>query len=428
MDKRKTAAIILAAGKSTRMNSVFSKVLHKIYGKPMLCYVLDTVKLMNVKKTVIVTNGKGVIKESCVDYKNTLFAVQNKLLGTGHAVAQAKKSISKFDGDLLVLYGDMPLITIHTLERLIAKHKGSLAACTLLTAVLKEPLGYGRIIRDASDRIIKIIEEQDASVYEKAIEEVNVGVYCFRARELFGVIDHLSSKNKKREYYLTDVIELLGRKGFGIESVQTDDISETTGVNSRQDLAKAQEIAKNRILDRMMSKGVGIIDPDTTHIYNDVEIGRDTVIYPFTVIESDVKIGRKCRIGPFSRIRNFTEVGDEVEIGNFTEIVRSKIGAGSKIKHRTFLADTDIGKHVNIGAGATTANYDGKNINKTRIGDRTFIGSGTIIIAPAVIGKEVVTGAGSVITKGKKVPPGSTIFGVPAKVQKNNRASQKRRL
>lgn len=415
---RKTVAIILAAGKSTRMHSSFSKVLHKIYGKPMLCYVLDTLKELNIKKSIIVTNGKGEIKKNCPSYKNIEFVTQKKLLGTGHAVAQARKVLSRFEGDLLILYGDMPLLTAHTLQRLIYKHKGSLAACTFLTASVKNPTGYGRIIRNSDYRVIKIIEEQDASIYEKAIEEINVGVYCFRAKELFGVIDHLSADNKKSEYYLTDVLGLLAKKGRGIESIQAEDVGETIGVNSRQELARAQEIAKNRILDRMMSKGVGILDPSTTHIYNDVEIGQDTVIYPFTVIESDVKIGKRCRIGPFSRIRNFVEVGNEVEIGNFTEIVRSKIGEGTRIKHRVFLADATIGKKVNIGAGTSTANYDGKSTNKTQIGDRAFIGSGTVMIAPVTIGKEAVTGAGSVITKGKKVPPKSTVFGVPAREQK----------
>jgi len=415
---RDTVAIILAAGRSTRMHSMFSKVLHKIYGKPMLDYVLDTIDVLKIKKKTVITNAKDRIKENCKFDKNVKFVVQKRLLGTGHAVAQTKKYFSKFDGDILILYGDMPLLTVHTLERLIDRHKGSLAACTLLTATLEDPTGYGRIIRNSDNGISKIIEEQETSIYEKAIEEVNVGVYCFRAKELLGVIDNLSADNKKGEYYLTDAISLLAKKGFGVESVKTDNVEEVIGVNCRHHLAKAQEVAKNRILEKMMLKGVGIIDPSTTHIYNNVEIGQDTVIYPFTFIESDVKIGKRCKIGPFSRIRPDTDIKDEVEIGNFTEIVRSKIGNKTKIKHRVFLGDADIGKNVNIGAGTSTANYDGKASYKTYIGDDAFIGSSTTIIAPAIIGKGATTGAGSVITKGQKVSPKSVVFGVPAKVRK----------
>jgi len=418
MKERETVAIILAAGQSTRMNSSFSKVLHKIYGKPMLEYVLDAIKPLGVKKIILITNNKDDIKKNCALSKNMHFIPQKKLLGTAHAVMQTKDTLIKFEGDLLILYGDTPLLKTHTLQRLLEKHKGSLAACTLLTTFLKEPGSYGRIVRDSDDNIKKIIEARDASAYEKTIREINAGVYCFRSKELFKATEVIKPDNKKGEYYLTDTIEILSKKGFGIESLQTDVSEEITGVNSRQDLARAQEFTKNRILDEMMSKGVGIIDPITTHIYNDVEIGQDTIIYPFTVIESNVSIGKKCKIGPFARIRPYTEISDEVEIGNFTEITRSKIGERTRIKHRTFLGDAEIGSEVNIDAGTTTANYDGINFSKTKIGNRSFIGSGTTIIAPAVIGDDVTTGAGSVIARGEKIPHNSTIHGVPAKVYK----------
>jgi bifunctional UDP-N-acetylglucosamine pyrophosphorylase/glucosamine-1-phosphate N-acetyltransferase len=422
---RKIKAIVLAAGKSTRMNSGFSKVLHKIYGKPMIHYVLDSLRDVRIHRIIIITNGSDEIKENCSAYKNIEYAAQRKLLGTGHAVAQAKKALTKLDGDVLVLYGDMPLLTAHTLQRLIDKHKGSLAACTLLTTRLRNPNGYGRIVRDVDDRIMKIVEEQDASLYERAIEEVNVGVYCFRIKELFKAIDRVSADNRKGEYYLTDVIHILRKEGLGIESIQTDDFEEAIGVNSRQNLAQAQEFAKNRILDRMMASGVGIIDPNTTHIYNDVTIGQDTIIYPFTVIESNVTVGKKCKIGPFSRIRPDTEIHNEVEVGNFVEIVRSTVGEKSKIRHHAFLGDATIGKNVNIGAGTITANYEKNKVNKTRIADNAFIGSGTVIVAPASVGKGVVTGAGSVVTKGT-VAAGSVVFGVPAKAYTKNHTKRAR--
>jgi len=249
------------------------------------------------------------------------------------------------------------------------------------------------------------------------ITEINVGVYCFKARDVFKALDHLKAKGPRRELYLTDTVELLSRRKAIIDAIHTDDPDEVIGVNSRMDLAKAQVLAKDRILTKLMQEGVGIIDPSTTHIYNDVTIDQDTIIYPFTVIESNVKIGKKCKIGPFARIRPDTTIGDGVEIGNFAEIVRSTIGAGTVIKHHCYLGDSHIGKSVNIGAGAITANYEGGKKNKTKIEDGAFIGSGTILIAPVTIGKGAITAAGSVVTKNTEIPPGSVLMGVPARVK-----------
>lgn len=214
------------------------------------------------------------------------------------------------------------------------------------------------------------------------------------------------------------MVDILAKRKATIDYIHTEDVNEAIGVNSRMDLAKAQALAKNRILKRLMQEGVGIIDPSTTHIYNDVKINQDTVIYPFTVIESNVKIGKRCRIGPFARIRPDTVIEDEVEIGNFVEMVRCKVGSGTVIKHRCYLGDAEIGKNVNIGAGTITANYDGKNKHKTKIGDKSFIGSGTVLVAPVSVGRRTQTGAGSVILKNTKVPPGSVLVGVPARIIK----------
>ncbi|MCM8782604.1 MAG: NTP transferase domain-containing protein [Candidatus Omnitrophica bacterium] len=418
---REVLAIILAAGKSTRMYSTFSKVLHKIYGKSMLEYVLEDIRAIGIRRGLVIINNQNGISKKITLPKGFRSVFPKRLLGTGHALRQAESAISNFNGDILVLYGDTPLVTMETLGKLIEKHRISNAACTLLTTTMKDPFGYGRIVRDDKSDIIRIVEEADASLYEKMIDEVNVGVYCFKARDVFRVLAYLKPKGPKGELYLTDAVELLAKRKAKIDSIHTEDVSEAIGVNSRVDLAKAQALAKDRILTRLMKEGIGIIDPSTTHIYNDVKIGQDTVIYPFTVIESNVRIGKKCRIGPFSRIRPDTILEDEVEIGNFVEIVRCKIGSGTVIKHHCYLGDAEIGKGVNIGAGTITVNYDGKNKHKTKIGERSFIGSGTILMAPILIGKRTTTGAGSVVLKNSKVPAGSVLVGVPAKILKKSR-------
>ncbi len=419
MINRNIVAVILAAGKSTRMHSSFSKVLHKIYGKSMLEYVLDDIQAIGIDKGLIIINDQNRIDKKITVPKGFSFVFQERLLGTGDAVKQAQAELGNFCGDMLVLYGDTPLLTQDTLKKLVAKHRASNASCTLLTTTMKNPYGYGRIVRDDKNDILRIAEESTSSLFEKMIEEINVGVYCFKAVDAFKALTSLKPKGPKREYYLTDAVEFFSKRKTKIESIHTEDVNEALGVNSRLDLARAQMLAKDRILTRFMREGVGIIDPSTTHIYNDVTIDQDTIIYPFTVIESDVKIGKRCKIGPFSRIRPHTVIEDEVEIGNYVEIVRSKVGSGTVIKHRCYLGDADIGRNVNIGAGAITANYDGKIKSKTKIGDKVFIGSGTILIAPVTIGKGATTGAGSVVVKNTNVPPGSVVIGTPAKVVKN---------
>ncbi|MBI4335228.1 MAG: NTP transferase domain-containing protein [Candidatus Omnitrophica bacterium] len=413
-----TIAVILAAGKSTRMHSSFSKVLHKIYGKSMLEYVLDDIRSIGISRGMIVINNHNWDGSNIRLPKGVEVIFQKKLLGTGHALLQAHKRLGDFEGDILVLYGDTPLLTTQTLSKLLQKHKSGGAGCTLLTTTVRTPAGYGRIVRDEKNDIIKIVEEADASLYEKMIEEINAGVYCFKAREVFRALGSLRPKGPKKEYYLTDIVDIFARRRLGVDCIHTENSDEAIGVNSRLDLARAQILVKNRILTKFMEQGVGIIDQSTTHIYNDVTIDQDTIIYPFTVIESNVRIGKRCRIGPFSRIRPGTEIEDEVEIGNFAEIARSRIGAGTVIKHRCYIGDSEVGKNVNIGAGAITANYDGSKKHRTNIGDNAFIGSGTILVAPVSIGRRAVTAAGSVVVKNTKAPAGALLVGVPARIAK----------
>ena len=408
-------AIVLAAGKGTRMNSETPKVLHPVCGKPILQYVLDVTRSIGSLKTCVVLGHKSeLVKDYLGPQVSTV--IQHKLLGTADAVRCAEKALRNYHGQVLILCGDTPLLKKETVQALIVKHKRAGADCTFLTAVVDNPSGYGRIIRGDGRKAMAIREEKDASDYEKNIIEINVGVYCFKSDVLFQNLKEIKVNAKKKEFYLTDIIEILSGKGRRVETVETDDYREGLGINSREDLAVAERILRQRILRDFMLQGVTIIDPQTTYIDRDVKIGQDTVIRPFTVIENNVRIGKNCVIGPFARLRPGTRISDEVQIGNFAEVSRSKIGTRSLMKHFSFLGDADVGAQVNIGAGVVTANYDGKNKNKTTILDNAFVGSDSILVAPVKIGKKAVTGAGCVVTKGTKVPDRGVVVGVPGKI------------
>ncbi|MDP3730713.1 MAG: NTP transferase domain-containing protein [Candidatus Omnitrophota bacterium] len=412
---KNTIAIVLAAGRGTRMKSDTPKVLHEILGKPMISYVTGAVSKAAVKNIVVVT-GFGSDKVRDFFYGAGIkTVVQKKLLGSADAVGAAKREIGR-SGDVLVVYGDTPLITAETLKKLIEKHKDSCASLTLLTAVLRDPAEYGRIIRDTAGRIIKIAEDSEAREYKKETDEINVGTCVFKSADLLDSLKGIGCDNSKREYYLTDTVGILSAGGKRVESIAMEDLNEMIGVNSRVELAAATNVMKKRIMEELMASGVTIQDPATTTIYPDVKIGKDTIIYPNTIIESDVKIGENCRIGPFARLRGGTRIGNGTEIGNFVELVRTTIADSTKVKHHTYLGDAKVGKNVNIGAGAITANYDGKNKSRTFIGDSSFIGVGAIIIAPVKIGKKALVGAGAVILRGTNVKDGATVVGVPAKV------------
>ncbi|MDO8603337.1 MAG: NTP transferase domain-containing protein [Candidatus Omnitrophota bacterium] len=410
------ATIILAAGEGTRMKSCLPKVLHNICGKPMLEYLIDNVNSIGIDKVFAVVGHKaGLVKQNIRGVK---CITQNELLGTGDAISITRAALLKDNkiDNVLVLYGDTPLLSQGIIKKLIEKHVSSSAGATFLTAQLKNPTGYGRVIRSSNNKIIKIVEELDASIYEKVIEEINVGVYCFNKRALFYGLEKIKPDNKKEEYYLTDTIEVLTKSNILVESVTSNDSEEFLGVNTRAELGKAELVMRKRILDNIMDRGVTVIDPGNTYIEHGVEIEKDTVIYPYTFIENNVKIGSNCNIGPFARLRPGTVVGDKVGIGNFVEIVRSCIGRETKIRHQCYIGDAVIGKNVNIGAGTIVANYDGKEKHKTVIEDNAFIGTGTILIAPVKIGKGAITGAGSVVTRNKNVPAGKTVVGIPARL------------
>ena len=418
--------MILAAGTGTRMKSDLPKVLHPIWGRPMIEHLLRTVRSLGSLKEIIVVVALNTpaLKKAL---KGTTLALQRNQLGSADALKSARGKLASGKGDILVLCGDTPLLTKETLLALIAKHRKTGAACTCLTAVMQDPTGYGRIVRNDSNEVAKLVEEKSASVYEKATTEINVGAYCFKGEDLFEDLDEIGLNKEKKEYYLTDIISVLHRKKALIATHTIEDEEEALGVNSRIDLARAHGILRRRNLTRFMESGVTIMDTASTFIDEDASIGRDTVIYPGTIIEKDVIIGSRCHVGPHARLRPGTRVKNEAEIGNFAELVRTTVGERTKIKHLSYLGDAIIGKDVNIGAGTITANYDGKNKNQTKIGDGAFIGVGTMLIAPVTIGQKARTGAGCVVTKGNNVSAGSIVVGVPARVLKKPGKKKKRK-
>lgn len=410
---KNTACIILGAGRGIRMKSSLPKILHTLSGKTMIERVLDLIKPFSLKPVVVVTGYKGSAVAKFCEGARTV--TQKSLLGSGDAVMTARGVLSKFRGDIVILYGDTPLIQQTTLDELIKKHKNTNAACTFLTAKMKDPTGYGRVLRDDADNIVRIVEEKETSLYDKVIEEINVGAYCFKSQYLFSALREINNNNKKGEYYLTDIISVFRRKNLKIESVGTESEEEAFGINSKGELAKAEKILRDRALKKFLEEGVTIVDPANTYIDINSKIGEDTVIKPYTIIEEDVVIGSECVIGPFARLRPGTVLSDKVEVGNFVELTRCNVGEGTKIKHHTYVGDAVIGKNVNVGAGTITANYDGKNKNKTTIKDGAFIGSGTVFVAPVTVGKGAMTGAGSVLTKNTLVPDKAVVVGVPAR-------------
>ncbi len=416
---KKCAAIILAAGKGVRMKSRLPKALCRLSGKPMIEFLINSARKSNINDILVVGGyGIGLLKRGLVDHALKIIK-QKRLLGSADAVKQAAAHFKNFNGVLLVLYADTPLITPTTIKAMLKKHAKSNSDVTLLSTEVPDPKEYGRIRRDGKGNICQIIEHADIAdikTKNKALRtEVNVGAYCFDVKKLFKGIKCIKKNKRKGEYYLTDIIAYFYKKGYRINSHITKDTDEALGVNRRQHLQAAEAVLRKRTMRRLLDQGIIIKDPASAYIEEGVKIGKDTIIYPFVVIESGAVIGSRCKIGPFAHLRCGTVLKKGSSVGNYVEIVRSTIGEGSRAKHHSYIGDTDIGKDVNIGAGTITANYDGKNKNRTVIRDQAFIGSGTTIVAPVKIGKGAITGAGSVVVKGKDVLPGSVVVGVPAR-------------
>jgi len=422
-------ALVLAAGQGKRIKSDLPKVLHKVCGKEMLKHVIDSIRNSEINDIdVIIGRGAELVKERTLD-KEVSYSLQAEQLGTGHAVKCAQEFLRDKKGVVAIFTGDTPLIKQSTIKRLVTDHIENNNSATILTAIVKDPTGYGRIVRE-NNQVLKIVEHKDCNEEELKITEMNSGIYCFDIELLVEALGDLENNNEQGEYYLTDIIEILKSKDKKIGAVITD-YEETIGVNSRVQLAQAEEILKYRINLEHMENGVTLIDPKTTYIGFDVEIGRDTIIYPNNILEGNTKIGSNCllyqnsrivdsiignevdiqssvilsskigdntTVGPFAYIRPETIIGKHARIGDFVEIKKSTIGDGTKVSHLTYIGDAEVGAECNFGCGTVVVNYDGKNKCKTIIGDHSFIGCNTNLISPVTIGDNTYIAAGSTIT------------------------------
>lgn len=430
-------AVILAAGKGTRMRSKLPKVLHKVGGKPMLQHVLDAADAAGAAEKIVIVGHEAELVEAMVGEQGKI-VLQAEQLGTGHAVMQTQDALADFKGTVMILCGDTPLLDGTELKKFYEAHVQSGAAATVLTAHMDNPFGYGRIVRDAEGNVQGIVEEKDADAQQKLIKEVNTGIYCLECPLMFEVLSTLTCDNAQGEYYLTDVLTKLNAAGRKVGGVVTEDSDMVMGINSRRQLAEAESVMRERILGKLMDAGVTIMDPASTFIESSVKIGRDTIIYPFTWLEGTTEIGEDCEIGPNVRFTNVkigsgnhlqfmyghdcqvcdgvtagpyvhlrpdTVIGNKVKIGNFVEVKNSHIGVGTKLPHLTYIGDSDIGSGVNMGCGCITVNYDGKKKYRTVIEDNAFVGCNTNLVAPVTVKAGSYIGAGSTITK--EVPENS---------------------
>jgi bifunctional UDP-N-acetylglucosamine pyrophosphorylase/glucosamine-1-phosphate N-acetyltransferase len=409
-------AIILAAGQGKRMKSEKAKVLHEVCGQPMIRYVVDAARGAGAQTVVVVV---GYAADQVRDYlggePDILFATQTEQLGTGHAAKACRPLLGDYSGPVMILVGDEPLLRPGPLADLFRRRQADGAACLLGTAVLPDPTGFGRILRDSAGRFLRIVEERDCTPEERAIRETNPSCYVFELPGLWEALDRIGTSNAQHEYYLTDApahLMAMGGKVLALNVLEPDDV---LGVNTRQHLAQATAIMQARIQDHWMTEGVTIVDPHSTYIDGRCTFGRDTVIYPFTAITGRVHVGSGCRIGPLAHLRDGTVLNDGVEVGAFAEINRSQLGAGTIVRHLAYLGDAEVGQGVNVGATAVTANFDGARKHPTRIGDGSRIGAGAILVAPVSVGRDAVVGANAVVTRGQDVADGQTVVGVPAR-------------
>lgn len=393
-------AIILAAGISKRMNTTLPKVLHEVCGRPMLSYVLDACRQADMAKIYIVVGfGNEQIRKSFGRPKDVVWVHQKQQKGTAHALLCCKKHLKDFEGDTLILCGDGPLVRSATLKTLIEKHQAGHPAATLATAILDDPTGYGRIIRDETGNIRGIVEETDCTSEQRAIKETNPSCYLFNNKILFESLEKVKPDNAKNEYYLTDTISNIIKTGHNVLAFTIVRPDEAKGINSRIQLSEANKIMQRRIQQDLMENGVTIVDPDNTWIDIRAKIGRDTVIEPFTYIHGEVKIGKHCRVGPFAYLRQGTVIENDVVLGVFSEVKNSILADGVRARHHSYIGDAAVGRNVNIGAGSITANFDGKKVNRTNIGDNCYIGSGAVLIAPLDLKKGSNISAGTVVSQ-----------------------------
>lgn len=443
-------AIILAAGEGKRMNSDTPKVLHKVCGKEMINHVIDNIRSCGIEDVNVVI-GKGAEKvRKGTESRNVSHSVQAEQLGTGHAVMCAEEFLKGKKGAVSIFVGDGPLITEDTVNNLVNYHEEGRFSATILTSIMEDPAKYGRIIRNSMGEVEKIVEFKDCNTEEVKVKEINSGMYCFDIEALLNTLSKLNNNNNQGEYYLTDVIEILKKDGKKVGAVDVP-VEEITAVNSKVELAVAENIMRNRINNKHMENGVVLIDPNSTYIQWNVKIGRDTVIYPGNVIEGntvikdnctlypnnrisnsviengvsiqnsvvlDSTVGENTTVGPFAYIRPDSIIGKDARIGDFVEIKKSTIGDGTKVSHLTYIGDAEVGKGCNFGCGTVVVNYDGKAKHKTIIEDNVFIGCNTNLVSPVVIEKDSYIAAGSTITD--KVPSGALAIARAKQVNKEN--------
>ena len=446
-------AVVLAAGKGTRMKSNRAKVLHTLCGVPMVNYVIGATRPLLPEGTFVVVGHQAELVEAVLPEDATA-VLQEEQLGTGDAVRVALSAIAEEpEGILLVVNGDGPLISDRTLGELVERHRSAGVGATVLVAEPDDPSGLGRVVEDAG--VVRIVEEKDATEAEREIRLVNLGLYAFKLSEIREAVGGLTAENKSGELYLTDVLETIGKRSRAV-TYRLKDMEESHLVNDRAQLAVAEQILKRRILDAHMREGVTVRDPASTHIEASVEIGRDTVILPGTLLRGGTRIGTDCvigpntdlhdtlvghgslvehsvgrgaeigdgaSVGPYSFLRPGTVLEGESKVGAYCEVKNSRVGEGSKVPHLSYIGDAEIGADANVGAGTITANYDGVNKNRTTLGDGAFTGVNTTLIAPVEVGEDAYTGAGAVINK--DVPPGKLAVGSPARAIRDS--PQKRR-
>ncbi|MBI3307130.1 MAG: bifunctional N-acetylglucosamine-1-phosphate uridyltransferase/glucosamine-1-phosphate acetyltransferase [Candidatus Omnitrophica bacterium] len=411
-------AIVLAAGMGKRMRSSRPKVLHEIFGRPILDYVLEILGRLGINRVkVVIGHGGDQVRSFLKKRSGTLrteIVYQHEQKGTGHAVMCAQKAFRGYYGNILIWPGDMPVLKEETLKVFLQNHQSSGAEVSVLSSPQLNPAGYGRILR-AGGRFYAIREELECSEVEHRIQEVNSGIYIFKSDRLFKSLRRIKPANRKNEFYLTDTLEVLAGAKCRLEAFPLALPDEGHGINSREDLGEVTAIMNHREIRKHQASGVTFTAPEQTFVAPGVSIGRDTVIYPWTYIESQVKIGEGCEIGPFAKIRKGTVIGSGTIVGSFVELNRSRLGKKVLAKHLTYLGDAEIGDGTNIGAGTITANFDGKTKHKTKVGKGVLIGSDTVFVAPVVVGDGARTGAGAVITGGSKIKKGEVFVGVPAR-------------
>lgn len=446
--------LIMAAGLGTRMKSKRAKVLHELGGSPLIAHVVRTAQALDPRSILVIVGHQAEEVEQAVLAEVgelASFVVQAKQRGTGDAVESARRHLENTDSLVLVLSGDVPMIKVETLKNLIEHHKQAGAACTILSVRLENPTHYGRVIRDTNDGFHKIVEERDASDEERHVKEINSGIYCFEARDLFEALRKVEPANDQGEYYLTDVPGIILASGTTVSIYLHNDAREVYGVNTRAELAEFENLVRRSAIRRLMTEsGVTFIDPSHAYVSPEAQVGRDSIIHPNVTIEGksiigegcviragvritnsrlgdgvvvkdhsvivDSEVAANCTVGPFAHLRMNAMLEEKAAVGNFVEVKKSRLKRGTKAMHLTYLGDATIGERTNIGAGTITCNYDGTRKHETIVEDDVKVGSDTMLVAPVRVGARSVTGAGSVVTK--DVPPDSLVAGVPAKVKK----------